>query len=115
MKTQMGSGQSRKRKCVVEDSDHSRSKQRRIPNETTVIKRGTCIESNPTTAYASIQRHFQLELFLRMPQKLRASSSECSVSALDLFCVPPTQKNVEKGTWVDVHPIVGFRHWTNRI
>ena len=40
-----------------------------------------------------------------MAQKLHASSRECFVSALDLFYVPPTQTSVEKGTWVDVHPI----------
>ena len=40
-----------------------------------------------------------------MAYKLHPRSSECSVSALDLFYVPPTQKSVEKGTWVDVHPI----------
>ena len=38
MKTQMGSSQSRNRKSVVEDSDHSRSKQRRISNKTKGIK-----------------------------------------------------------------------------
>ena len=40
-----------------------------------------------------------------MVHKLLASSSECSVSALDLFYVPLTQTSVEKGTWFDVHPI----------
>ena len=39
-----------------------------------------------------------------MAQKLHTSSSECCVSALDLFYVPPTQTSVEKGTWVHVHP-----------
>ena len=38
VKTEMGSGQSRKRKRVIKDSDHSRSKQRRISNETKGIK-----------------------------------------------------------------------------
>ena len=38
MKTQMGSGQSRKRKRARKDSDHSRSKQRRISNDTKGIK-----------------------------------------------------------------------------
>ena len=42
---------------------------------------------------------------LRMAHKLHASSSGCSVSALDLFYVPPTQTSVEEGTWVDVHPV----------
>ena len=55
-----------------------------------------------------MQRHFQLEISLRMAHKLHASSRECSVSALDLFYVPPTQTSVEKGTWVDVHPIASF-------
>ena len=32
-------------------------------------------------------------------------TSECSVSTLDLFYVPPTQKSVEKGTQIDVHPM----------
>ena len=45
-----------------------------------------------------------------MAHKLHASSSECSVSAFDLFYVHPTPpmylQSVEKGTWVDVHPIV---------
>ena len=68
-------------------------------------RRGTCIQCNSTTVYASIQRHFQLEMSFRMAHKLHASSSECSVSALDLFYVTPTQTNVEKFTWVDVHPI----------
>ena len=40
-----------------------------------------------------------------MAHKLHASSSECSVSALDLFYVPQTQTSVEKGTWADVHPM----------
>ena len=40
-----------------------------------------------------------------MAHKLHASSSDCSVRALDLFYVPPTQTSMEKGTWVDVHPI----------
>ena len=40
-----------------------------------------------------------------MAHMLHASSSECSVSALDLFYVPPTQTSVEKGTWINVHPI----------
>ena len=40
-----------------------------------------------------------------MAQTLHASSSECYVPALDLFYVPSTQTRVEKGTWVDVHPI----------
>ena len=40
-----------------------------------------------------------------MAHKLHASSSECSVSTLDLFYAPPTQTSMEKGTWVDVHPI----------
>ena len=35
-----------------------------------------------------------------------SSSSEYSVSTLDLFYVPPKQTSVEKGTWFDVHPIV---------
>ena len=34
----MGSGQSQKRKCVIKGSDYSRSKQRRISNETKGIK-----------------------------------------------------------------------------
>ena len=38
VKTRMDSGQSRKRKRVIKDSDHSRSKQRRISNETKSIK-----------------------------------------------------------------------------
>ena len=38
VKTQMGSGQSRKRKHVIKDLDHSRSKQRRIFNKTKGIK-----------------------------------------------------------------------------
>ena len=41
-----------------------------------------------------------------MAHKLHASSKECSVSALDLFYIPPIQTSVEKGTWVDVHLIV---------
>ena len=69
------------------------------------IKGGTCIQSNPTTVYASVQKHFQLEISLRMAHKLHASSSECSVSALDFFYVLPTQTSEEKCTWVDVHPI----------
>ena len=108
VKTQMGSSQrrkSRKRKRVIKDSDHSRSKQRRISDEIKGIKGGTCIQSNRTTVYASIQRHFQLEISLRMAHKLHASSAECSAYDLDLFYVPPTQASVEKGTWVDVHPI----------
>ena len=40
-----------------------------------------------------------------MEHKLHASSSECYVSAQDLFYVPPTQKSVEKGSWADVHSI----------
>ena len=40
-----------------------------------------------------------------MAHKLHASSSECCVSAWNLFYVPPTQTSVEKGTWVDVHPV----------
>ena len=40
-----------------------------------------------------------------MVHKLHASSHECSVSALDIFYVPPTQTSVEKGTLVDVHPV----------
>ena len=38
VKTQTGRGQSRKREHVIKDSDHSRSKQRRISNETKGIK-----------------------------------------------------------------------------
>ena len=38
VKTQMGNGQSRKRKHMIKDSDHSRLKQRRISNETKGIK-----------------------------------------------------------------------------
>ena len=38
VKTQMGSSQSRKRKRVIKDLDHSRSKQRRISNKTKGIK-----------------------------------------------------------------------------
>ena len=38
VKTQKGNGQYRNRKCVIKDSDHSRSKQRRISNETKGIK-----------------------------------------------------------------------------
>ena len=40
-----------------------------------------------------------------MAHKLHSSSSECSVSAFDLFYAPPIHTSVEKGTWVDVHPI----------
>ena len=40
-----------------------------------------------------------------MAHKLHASSKECSVSALDLFYVPPTQTSVEKETSVDVYSI----------
>ena len=40
-----------------------------------------------------------------MAHKLHTSSSECSVSALDPFYVPPTQTSVERGTYADVHPI----------
>ena len=40
-----------------------------------------------------------------MAHKLHESSSECSVSAMDLFYVPPTQTSVEKGIWVDVHQL----------
>ena len=58
--------------------------------------------------YASIQRHFQPEISLRMAHKLHASSSECFVSALDLFYVPPTQTSVKKDTLVDVHPTVSI-------
>ena len=36
--TQMGSSQSWKRKRVTNDADHSRSKQRRTPNQTKGIK-----------------------------------------------------------------------------
>ena len=56
-----------------------------------------------------MQRHFQLEISLRMEHRLHASSSECSVSALDLFHVPPKQTSVEKGTWVDVHLIASVQ------
>ena len=38
VKTQLGSSQSRKRKHVIKDSDHSRSKQRGTSNETKGIK-----------------------------------------------------------------------------
>ena len=38
VKTQMGGGQDWKRKLVIKDSDHSRSKQRRISNEINGIK-----------------------------------------------------------------------------
>ena len=38
VKMQMGSCQSQKRKCMIKDSDHSRSKQRRISNKTKGIK-----------------------------------------------------------------------------
>ena len=106
VKTPMGNSQSWKRKRVIKDSDHSRSKQRRISNKTKSIKGVTCIQKNQVTVYASIQRHFQLEISLRMAYKLHESSSECSVSALDLFYVPPTQTSVQKGTWVDVRLIV---------
>ena len=37
VKTQMGSCQSRKRKRVIKDSNHSRLKQRKISNETNSI------------------------------------------------------------------------------
>ena len=40
-----------------------------------------------------------------MAHKLYAGSSECSVFALDLFYVAPTQTSGKKGTWVDVYPI----------
>ena len=40
-----------------------------------------------------------------MAHKLHVSSSECSVSSLDLFHVHPTQTSVEKGIWVNVHSI----------
>ena len=40
-----------------------------------------------------------------MAHKLHARSNEFSLSALDLFYVPPTQTSVQKETWVDVHPI----------
>ena len=38
VKTQMGSCQSWKRKCVIKDSEHLRSKQRRISDETKGMK-----------------------------------------------------------------------------
>ena len=57
-----------------------------------MYKRGTCIQSNSSIS-------------LRMAHKLHANSSECSISALVLFYVLPTQTSVENGTWVDDHPI----------
>ena len=36
---------------------------------------------------------------------LHDHSSECTKSELDLFTVPPTQTSVEKGQWVEYHPI----------
>ena len=50
----------------------------------------------------------QINFSLRMAYKLHASLNECSVSALDLFYVPPTQTSVENGTLVDVHPIASL-------
>ena len=32
-------------------------------------------------------------------------SEECMKSELDLFEVPPTQKNIESGQWVEYYPI----------
>ena len=105
VKTQMGSSESRKTKRTIKDSDHSRSKQRRISGRDKGYKKGTCIQSNSTSLFNyTVQRHFQLEISLRMVHKLHASSRKCSVSALDLFFVPPTQTSVDKGTWANVRP-----------
>ena len=32
-------------------------------------------------------------------------SCECTKSELDIFSVPPTQTSIEKGTWIEYHPI----------
>ena len=32
-------------------------------------------------------------------------SCECTKSELDLFSVPPTQTNMEHGSWVEYHPL----------
>ena len=86
----------------MKDSDHSRSKQRRV------CKKAKGVEGVPTFQVRQpqpMQVYAQIEISLRMAHKLHAGSNECSISALDLFYVPPTQTSVEKGIWVDAHLI----------
>ena len=39
---------------------------------------------------------------------LHDNSRECTKSELDLFIVPPTQTSIEKGQWVEYHPIANI-------
>ncbi|PIK55304.1 hypothetical protein BSL78_07776 [Apostichopus japonicus] len=39
---------------------------------------------------------------------LHEHSCECTKSELDLFLVPPTQTSIEKGQWVEYHPIANL-------
>ena len=36
---------------------------------------------------------------------LHTNSCECTKSELDLFSLPPTQTSIDKGQWVEYHPI----------
>ena len=101
VKTQVGSGQSWKRKRLITDLHHSRSKQGRISNET----KGYLHSKLSNHSLCKYTKTISVRNSLRMAHKLHESSSECSVSASDLFYVLLTQISVEKGTWVDVYPI----------
>ena len=61
-KTQMVGCQNGKRKRVIKESNHSRSKQRRVSKEIKGMKGVFNISSKTTTAYPGIQRYFQLQL-----------------------------------------------------
>ncbi|KAJ8025636.1 hypothetical protein HOLleu_33248 [Holothuria leucospilota] len=39
---------------------------------------------------------------------LHEASCECTKSELDLFTVPPTQTSIEKGQWIEYHPIANI-------
>ena len=81
VKTRMGRGQNRKRRSVIKDSDHSRSKKRRVTKEAKGIYGGPAFLvrlRQPMQVY--FQRYYQLHLTnrnlsLRMTHKLQASSN----------------------------------------
>ena len=114
VKTQMGGRQNRKRKNVVKDSHHSRSIKRRVRKEAKGIKGLPAFQvrqPQPMQVYRDIFTYtWQIEISLRMAYKLHASSSECSVSASDLFYELITQTSMEKGTWIDAHPIASVSY-----
>ena len=43
-----------------------------------------------------------------MPKPVHKDSNDCSSSSLDLFLLPPTQSNFQKGKSIDYHPITSL-------